>query len=246
MAGPAHSARTIIFASAPVLLVVKCACGPVINPNRMSRILPLFPLKLVVYPDEELNLHIFEPRYKQLISECEGKGITFGIPAFINNAVQPIGTEIELVAIDRRYLNGEMDVRTKGMGLFKILTFFKTLENRLYAAGEIEPLPVDRATDFTKNEQILYLLGELYDILQIKKPLPQNTPGFHTFGIAHIAGFSLEQEYELLTIPLERDRQTYLLEQLERLLPMAREMEELRKKVQMNGHFKNILPPKFQ
>jgi Lon protease-like protein len=212
----------------------------------MSRILPLFPLKLVVYPGEDLNLHIFEPRYKQLINECDGKGITFGIPAFINKEVQPTGTEIELVAIDQRYPNGEMDIHTRGTGLFKILTFFRTLENRLYAGGEIEPVAFDRKADFTKNEEILHHLGELYKILQIKKPLPENTPGFHTFDIAHLVGFNLEQEYELLSIPVERDRQTYMLDHLEHLLPMAREMEELRKKVQMNGHFKNILPPEFQ
>jgi Lon protease-like protein len=212
----------------------------------MSRILPLFPLKLVVYPGENLNLHIFEPRYKQLINECDEKGITFGIPAYIGEEVQPIGTEIELAAIDQRYPNGEMDIRTKGTGLFKTLTFFKKLENRLYAGGEIEPVVFDRDTDFTKNEKIHHHLGELYKILQIKKPLPANTPDFHTFDIAHLVGFSLEQEYELLSIPVERDRQAYMLEHLERLLPMAREMEELRKKVQMNGHFKNILPPEFQ
>jgi hypothetical protein len=212
----------------------------------MSRILPLFPLKLVVYPGENLNLHIFEPRYKQLINECEAKGITFGIPAFIDEKVQPVGTEIELVAIDQRYPNGEMDIRTRGTGLFKVLTFFKTLENRLYAGAEIEAQEFDRQADFTKNEEILHHLGELYKILQIRKPLPENIPGFHTFDIAHLVGFNLEQEYGLLSISKEQDRQTYMIEHLKRLLPMAREMEALRKKVQMNGHFKNILPPEFQ
>lgn len=212
----------------------------------MARILPLFPLKLVVFPGEDLKLHIFEPRYKQLINECEDKGVTFGIPAFIDGKVQSTGTEIELVAVDQRYPNGEMDIRTKGVGLFKILTFFKKLENKLYAGGEIESLSFDRNADFTKNKEILRHLGELYGILQIKKPLPANNPGFHSFDIAHLVGFSLEQEYELLSIQKEQERQTYMLEHLERLLPVAREMEELRKKVQMNGHFKNILPPEFQ
>ena len=160
----------------------------------MPRILPIFPLKLVVYPGEELNLHIFEPRYKQLINECDNKGITFGIPAFINEEVQPVGTEIELVAIDQRYPNGEMDVRTRGIGIFNILSLIKTMEGRLYAGGEIEPLVFDVESDSNKNEVILQRLGELYDILQIKKPLPRNTRDFHTFSIAHLVGFSLEQE----------------------------------------------------
>ena len=63
----------------------------------MTDFLPLFPLKLVAFPGEELNLHIFEPRYKQLIRECEQNGTTFGIPTFLDNKVLDFGTEIELI-----------------------------------------------------------------------------------------------------------------------------------------------------
>ncbi len=205
--------------------------------------LPLFPLRLVAYPGEELNLHIFEPRYKQLISECEEKGTTFGIPAYIDDKVQTIGTEIQLVSVDKHYPKGEMDIRTRGVGLFKINEFFAQVENRLYTGAEVERISFDTQGDFLKNEKILEYLSELYNILQIRKPLPENTTSFHTYDIAHLVGFSLQQEYELLCITNEQNRQDYMLQHMERLLPMAREMEELRRKVQMNGHFKNILPP---
>jgi ATP-dependent Lon protease len=205
--------------------------------------LPLFPLRLVAYPGEELNLHIFEPRYKQLINECEAKGTTFGIPAYINDQVQSIGTEIQLLSVDKRYPKGEMDIRTRGAGLFKIKEFFAQVENRLYTGAEVERLAFDTQGDYLKNEKILEYLGELYNILQIRKPLPENTTAFHTYDIGHLVGFSLQQEYEMLCIPSEQSRQDYMLQHMERLLPTAREMEELRRKVQMNGHFKNILPP---
>ena len=205
--------------------------------------LPLFPLRLVAYPGEELNLHIFEPRYKQLIVECEVKGTTFGIPVYLDDKVQSIGTEIQLVSIDKHYPKGEVDVRTRGTGLFKIKEFFDQVENRLYTGAEVERLVFDTEGDYLKNEKILVFLAELYGILQIRKPLPEHTPEFHTYQVAHIVGFSLQQEYELLCIPNEQGRQDYMLQHMERLLPMAREMEELRKKVQMNGHFRNILPP---
>lgn len=205
--------------------------------------LPLFPLRLVAYPGEELNLHIFEPRYKQLVNECEAKGTTFGIPAYINDQVQSIGTEIELVSVDKRYPKGEMDIRTRGIGLFKIKEFFAQVENRLYTGAEVERLTFDTQGDFLKNEKILEYLGELYNILQIRKSLPENTTAFHTYDIGHLVGFSLQQEYEMLCLPSEQSRQDFMLKHMERLLPTAREMEELRRKVQMNGHFKNILPP---
>ena len=209
----------------------------------MSVILPIFPLRLVAFPGEELNLHIFEPRYKQLITECGKTNTTFGIPAFIDDKVQPIGTEIKLVAIDKRYPKGEMDIRTKGIGVIQIKAYFVKSETRLYSQAEIERLPFDLDGDYLKNEQILIGMGQLYEILQIQKPLPELTLDFTTFQIAHLVGFSLEQEYQFLCLPEELLRQDYMLQHLHRLLPMAKEMEDLRKKVQMNGHFKNVLPP---
>lgn len=206
-------------------------------------LLPMFPLRLVAFPGEQLNLHIFEPRYKQLISECEAKGTTFGISAYIEDKVQEIGTEIELVSIDKIYPKGEMDIRTRGLGLFKVLDFLPQIENRLYTGAEILRLPHDTESDFVFNETILEYLGDLYRVMNITKPLPAHSPDFNTYKIAHLVGFSLEQEYEFLCIPEEVRRQEYMIAHLERLLPTAREMEELRKKVQMNGHFKNVLPP---
>ena len=211
----------------------------------MSTFLPVFPLRLVAYPGEALNLHIFEPRYKQLINEVEHRGITFGIPAYLDDKVQAVGTEIELVEIDRRYDNGEMDVRTRGKGLFRIKEFLRELDDRLYSGAEVNRLEHDLAGDFLKYETILGLLTELYGVLNLNKPIPPLDDKLSTYTIGHHVGFSLEQEYEMLTILEETLRQDFIIQHLEKLIPTAREMEELRKKVQMNGHFKNILPPKL-
>ena len=53
----------------------------------MTNFIPIFPLELVVYPGEKLNLHIFEDRYKQLISECYKERKPFGIPPVIKNKI---------------------------------------------------------------------------------------------------------------------------------------------------------------
>ena len=85
----------------------------------MKDFLPLFPLKLVAFPGERLNLHIFEPRYKQLFRECHENQVTFGIPAFINNKIAEFGTELKLDKIEKSYEDGSLDVRTLGIGIFK-------------------------------------------------------------------------------------------------------------------------------
>ena len=208
--------------------------------------LPLFPLQLVVYPREELNLHIFEPRYRQLISECEEEGITFGIPAFMDDAVAEIGTEMELLRVAKRYPDGKMDVVTQGVGLFRIGRFFREAPGKLYAGAEVEPLPfrLDDG-DPVVAQQLLDMVGELYQLLGVDREAPDDPSGFFTYQVAHHVGFSLKQQYELLTRTGEGERQQYMLQHLEEFLPRVRHMNEVRQRIQMNGHFRNIQPPKL-
>ena len=103
-------------------------------------LLPLFPLQMVVFPTEKLNLHIFEPRYKQLIREVEHNKTTFGIPAFIDGKVMPIGTELKLVSIEKKYDNGELDIKTIGVGVFMTKEFYMVTPNKLYPGADIKRL----------------------------------------------------------------------------------------------------------
>ncbi|NRB51695.1 MAG: LON peptidase substrate-binding domain-containing protein [Saprospiraceae bacterium] len=209
----------------------------------MSQFLPLFPLQIVVFPGEDLNLHIFEPRYKQLISDCEEEGITFGIPSYIDKKLMKVGTEVKLTSIEKRYDNGELDIRTKGQRLFTVEDFQAVAPNKLYAGGEIEWLEVEEDEQFLDNEKILDLTRELFQLLNIQKKLPENIEDFSTFDVAHHIGLSLEQEYQLLCLLSAQKRQEFLIEHLERLLPVVKEMENLKKKAQLNGHFKHLKPP---
>lgn len=210
----------------------------------MTDFIPLFPLKLVVFPGEELNLHVFEPRYKQLIRECEMNGITFGIPAYLDNKVMDFGTEIELLKIINRNKDGTVDIKTRGIGIFKIHDFFSTALNKMYSGADIERIEINEESDYLLNEKILEKAEELYNYLSIKKPLPTDINGFSTYELAHHVGFSIEQEYQLLTIPSEKQRQQFMLDHLINLIPVVKQMEKLKKKAKMNGHFKNVIPPK--
>ena len=70
----------------------------------MINFIPIFPLGIVVYPGESLNLHIFEPRYKQLVTECFAEKKMFGIPAVINNHLLPIrqSTQLQCPMLSRK------------------------------------------------------------------------------------------------------------------------------------------------
>lgn len=211
----------------------------------MIDFLPLFPLKLVAFPGERLNLHIFEPRYKQLFRECEENQITFGIPAFINNKIMNIGTELKLEKIESTYDNGELDVRTLGVGVFRIEEYYSKAPNKLYAGADIERLVYENsAPDKNLNKEIFGYLEELFGLLDIpNKKMPDTVDSFISFDIAHHLGMSVEQEYNLLRIENEMTRQEYILKHLQKVVPVAKEMETLKERARLNGHFKKIIPP---
>ena len=152
-------------------------------------------------------------------------------------------TFLSLAHVEKRFPNGELDISTRALGLFRIERFFRKLPNRLYAGGEIRRVENEMDGDLLVAKLLLDKLMELFQRLQVKKTLPQDPADFHTYDIAHQVGFSLEQEYDFLCILDETGRQQYLLEHLERLLPTVAEMDEIRRKAQMNGHFKNAIPP---
>ena len=209
-------------------------------------LMPQFPLQLVVYPGEKLNLHIFEPRYRQLINEASDNGTTFGIPAFIDKRVMPIGTEVELVSIEKVFTNGEMDVKTRGTGIFRIKDFFDKAPQKLYAAAEFERMQTDSETDIILGNKVIEQVEKLYKLLNIDKNVPADVSELKSYDIAHHIGCNIRQEYDILAIPDEYGRLEFILEHLNTLIPIVEETELLRKKAQMNGHFKNVLPPDFR
>jgi Lon protease-like protein len=211
----------------------------------MEKILPLFPLNLVVYPQENLNLHIFEPRYKELINDCKAQNLTFGIPSFIENRLMGYGTEVEIIKIEKEYEDGRMDIRTKGLNIFRILTFDTQMKDKLYAGGLVEYIPLENKNDPEITQRLLNLVTELYELLQVSLEVKPHTKKILSFEIAHRLGLSLEQEYELLCISREDLRQEFLLEHLEKTIPIVEEMERTKQLIKMNGHFKNFDPLQF-
>lgn len=205
-------------------------------------LLPQFPLQIVVYPNENLNLHIFEHRYRQLIAESEERGVTFGIPTFLNQRVMPYGTEIKLLNVEKQHDGGEMDIKTKGIGVYHMEQFINPMPGKLYAGATIHRIETDQQYDWGLNEKILGFLMELFDLLDIDKTLPEGPSDFISFDVAHHAGLSIEQEYELLILPTEKERQAMLLDHLEQFLPMVKEMRNLQQRALLNGHFKDLKP----
>ncbi|MEO6229605.1 MAG: LON peptidase substrate-binding domain-containing protein [Ferruginibacter sp.] len=206
----------------------------------MTNFIPIFPLGIVVYPGEELNLHIFEPRYKQLIADCKENKKPFGIPAVIDNKMNEMGTLVELVEITREYDNGEMDIKTRGVMIFRILETVKSVPDKLYS-GAIVNYP-DNFKNGSQSLMKIVIAGirKLHSILKVNKNFPSAEKDMLSYEVAHHAGLSLPEEYELLQLMHELQRQEYLKQHLQKVLPVATEIETLKDRIQLNGHFKNL------
>ena len=206
----------------------------------MTNFIPIFPLGIVVYPGEELNLHIFEPRYKQLITECYAAKKPLGIPTVIQNKMQEYGSLVEIIELTKTYANGELDVKTKGDKVFRILEIIKEIPDKLYG-GAIVSYP----DNFEKGipeliKVIMTSVRELHQLLKVDKDFKKKEEEINAYDLAHHVGLSLGEEYELLMLTDERQRQEYLKRHLTKVIPMLTGMELLKEKIKLNGHYKNL------
>jgi uncharacterized protein len=216
-------------------------CTPKLFCPSMTNFIPIFPLGIVVYPGESLNLHIFEPRYKQLITDCLAEKKPFGIPVVIKNQLSEMGTLVDITELTTVYDNGEMDIKTSGTKVFRILEVIKHVPEKLYS-GAIVNYPQNSDDDGKKvlMQKVINGIRELHRQLKVEKEFKKPDGELITYDIAHHAGLSLEGEYELLGLLKEAQRQEYLKRHLAKVLPVMAEMEELKKKIKLNGHFKNL------
>lgn len=211
----------------------------------MTNFIPIFPLAIVVYPGEELNLHIFEPRYKQLVQDCFDNAKPFGIPAVINGKVTEMGTLVQIVEIDKKYEDGKLDIKTKGLEVFKILELIKDLPEKLYSGAIVSYTDNIVKGSPAKMKLVVAAIRQLHQHLNVTKEFIKPDNDLKSFDVAHHSGLSLEEEYHLLELPQEMQRQEYLRRHLAKVLPIMEHMDLLRGKIKMNGHFKNLEGFKF-
>lgn len=205
--------------------------------------LPLFPLELVVYPEQGLNLHIFEPRYKDLIVDALEGDKVFGIPAYVQNKIE-YGTIVRITSIEKTYQDGRMDIKTEGLSIFRIHDYENPGPGVRYALGEAEIIEQDMSTSTETRHQFLKICEEFFSILNANATvsLADDTKSFE---VAHKIGLTLDEEYEFLQFTSEEIRMGYIINHLTKSIPAIRQMEKARMKIKMNGHFRHFDPLQF-
>jgi uncharacterized protein len=200
----------------------------------LSPLLPLFPLDLVLLPGTPLPLHIFEPRYKEMISECLEQKTLFGVVRAQETDLADIGCTAEIIAVTKTYDDGRMDIVTQGRKRFELL---EVNQERSFLRGEIlyvgdepekaVPAEIERALDLHK--QILALANAEQDL-----PPDDETPlSYHLAGSLPL---DLDFKQKLLATRSESQRIQTVITYFETILPNLRRAIHIRKKAGGNGH----------
>jgi len=197
-------------------------------------LLPLFPLDLVLLPGTALPLHIFEPRYKEMIGECLATQAPFGVLRALEQGIAEIGCTAEIVAVTKKYPDGRLDLIAQGRQRFEVI---ELNEERSFLRAEILLIPDELGTSAPEDtkraielhRQILSLAGAVQDISEAD----QSALSFYLAGSLPL---DLDFKQNLLSTRSEGQRVHALATYLEGILPAIRRAAHARDKAGGNGH----------
>jgi Lon protease-like protein len=201
----------------------------------LSSLLALFPLDVVLFPAMPFPLHIFEPRYREMISDCLARNEFFGVVRMKEEGVANVGCTAEITSVVKKYDDGRMDILTEGRRRFEIL---EVDQERAYLRAEViylEDEPglvsgeeIERASRL--HAEIMKLAGA-----EVESSTPVDREQF-SFHLAGTLPLDLDFKQNLLTMKSESERIEAVIAYLETILPNLRRSVQARKTASGNGH----------
>lgn len=196
-------------------------------------LLPLFPLDLVLFPGAPLPLHIFEPRYKEMIGECLSNKGMFGVVRALEQGITKIGCTAEIAEVTKRYSDGRLDIMTRGRQRFEVQHVDR---ERSFLRAEVLMLS-DKPGDAAENEKQRAI--EAHDQMLSWAGATSEIPAGESslsFQLAASLPLDLDFKQKLLSMLSERERLRELTIYLEGILPGLRRAARSREKAGGNGH----------
>src|SRR5271157_23149 len=201
-------------------------------------LLPLFPLELVLLPEEPLPLHIFEERYREMIGEClqaktSGLGRQdFGVVLAKGQEISNVGCSAQIVNLTRKYEDGRMDILTVGRRRFEILL---TNEEKPYLQGAVEYFEDEgpEAPSEETAELAIQRFREAMRKLRHAAEMPIHLPRpyrYLSFRIAAALPLDLGFKQQLLTLRNEPERLTLVQRALEILMNQLEQVQQSQEK----------------
>jgi Lon protease-like protein len=196
-------------------------------------LLPLFPLEVVLFPGTPLPLHIFEPRYKEMIGECLAKSTPFGVVRALEDGIAEVGCTAEITTVTKEYPDGRMDLVAEGRKRFEVL---ELNQERSFLRAEVLMVPdepdgaveAERVRAVQLHLEILSLAGAVQDL----SAADQNILSFYLAGSLPL---DLDFKQKLLGMRSERERIGAVATYLENIVPKLRRATQARQKAGGNG-----------
>ncbi len=196
--------------------------------------LGLFPLGLVLLPTEQAPLHIFEPRYLELIGDCIATEGEFGILLADDiGEMREIGTRVSVIEVLERLPDGRLNVAVEGGSRFHLV---ELTEGRSFQTAEVEPYEDE---DDDRDDEVAQRAFELYRRLAALVPAPPDDPNpdaaLLSFEIGARVDFGAEPKQQLLELRSENERLALVCELLERAAEALENERDLRARASQNG-----------
>ena len=197
--------------------------------------LPLFPLGLVLLPGEPVPLHIFEPRYREMVKVCLDGDRPFGIVYASETALASVGSAARIADVTTTYDDGRLDIVAVGESRFRVVEVHR---DRSYLTADVEPVVDDADGDDARARQ--RAIARHMRLLEMAGEEPRidryNGVDSVSFMIGRNAGLDLDDKQRLLEMQTEEARIRYLADHLGALLVRLKQVRELRDLARGDGH----------
>jgi len=170
-----------------------------------------------------MPLHIYEPRYRQLINEARKYGITFAIPFIIGKEIQEFGCEVRLKEVIAEKEEGNMVIVVESVAIVEIFSYNKQLEGKLYAGGVVNRIACDDPIVSSELMELIALYREQFDREFLSK---RQNEQITRKDLIIALNLSSEEKYRFICMPDGTKKDGFLAGQL-RYLSMIREQETL-------------------
>jgi len=198
-------------------------------------LIALFPLDVVLLPGAPMPLHIFEPRYKEMISEVLETNTAFGIARSQQDSVAEIGCTAEISEVVKKYDDGRLDIVTEGQRRFKITGLD---QERSFLRAEVDFFDdeEDEAPAKADSEKLVQLHGELLAIAGAEATGIELDDPQLTFHLAGSVPLDLDFKQNLLAMRSESLRVEAMTEYYTLLVPRLKRTIKVKEKSRGNGH----------